>query len=327
MDFTLNNYFDKVYVINMDKDVDRIKHFENEMSKVNTNFIRTPGIIADKQLIREEASFFGKYFAPNSVIGVSYAHKKLWKSIVDNNLNNALIFEDDVKLTDNVSVILPQAINELPPDWDILFLGCLTCCDKLSIYEIFYKIFNTKRKQYSNHLNTGGVYLGAEAYVVSYNGAKKLLNLINKISYSSDFQINILQMQNKIKVFDIIPAVAYQNRLSNISKTVSFSNVPVILNKITENIDINKDCFNDTRTLDWMLSFPLLKLFSKLLTFNLYCIIFFIISFAIPYVAHILIAYLIIDIIYNRFNNLSNYIPLLLSVIIGYLLHKYLIKI
>jgi hypothetical protein len=85
MDFSLNTYFDKIYVINMDADTDRLESITNELDKIHTKFIRMPGIIADKGLRSQEANFFGKYFSPTSAIGISEAHRKIWKTVVEKN--------------------------------------------------------------------------------------------------------------------------------------------------------------------------------------------------------------------------------------------------
>lgn len=317
MDFSLNNYFEKVYVINMDSDKDRLESVTKELNKINTTFTKVPGIIADKSLRKQDGTFFGKYFAPSSAIGISEAHRKIWKLIIEKKYKNALIFEDDVKFTDNISDIIPKAIDELPKDWDILYLGCLTCCDKVTIFEL-PELINPTKKKYSEHLNIGGIYYGAEAYVLSYNGAKKLLDQLPKISHFPDYEISY--NTKNLNIYHLNPVVAFQHS-ENIIKT-HYSNIPVILNNIIFNIRINDQCFNDIRTLDWIMSLPIFRLFSDLLTFNLWCIVFFFVSFLFPSSFHILIIYIIIDIIYNKFKKIYKYIPILLATILGYLIRK-----
>ena len=70
-EFTLNSYVDKVYVINMDADTDRLESVTKELDKVHTKFTRIPGIVADKGLKSQEGNFFAKYFAPTSAVGIS----------------------------------------------------------------------------------------------------------------------------------------------------------------------------------------------------------------------------------------------------------------
>ena len=40
---------------------------------------------------------------------------------------SAAVSEDDVRITESFSEVVPHAMAELPEDWDLLFLGCFTC--------------------------------------------------------------------------------------------------------------------------------------------------------------------------------------------------------
>ena len=315
--FTLNNYFENVYVINMESDKDRLNSVTNEMNKINTKFKRMPGIITDRALRKQEGSIFGKYFAPSTAFGISEAHRKIWKTIIEKDYKNALIFEDDVKFVDNIASILPKAIKELPDDWDIVYLGCLSCCDKVSLFEL-HEIMNPTKKKYSDNLNSGGLYYGTEAYAISYNGAKKILEQIPKINYHLDYEITY--HTKDLKIFHINPPVAYQHS-DGVIKSHN-TNVPVILNDLLKNIKINEKCYNDVRTLDWTLSLPIFRLFSDLLTFNIWCAIFFILAFILPWTAEFLIVYIFIDIIYTKTKNLKKYIPIFVATIFGFLIRK-----
>jgi GR25 family glycosyltransferase involved in LPS biosynthesis len=322
MEFSLNTYFEKVFVINMDTDTKRLESVTNELNKINTKFIRTPGIIADKGLRSQEGTFWGKYFNPSSAFGISQAHHKIWKTVVEKNYSSVLCLEDDINFVDNISDIIPKAMKELPDDWDILYLGCITCCDmdNISIYEKIIEYINPTLKNYSTYLNTGGIFFGTEAYAISNKGARKLLEQIGKINWHVDLDITF--STNNLNSFKIKPSVAYQDG-NNIESQNTFK-IPVILNKLTSNIKINHKCRTTLGNIDWGLSIPLFRFFSDALTFNSWSLLFFLISFIFPILTPALFGYILIDMIYIKFDKLIMYLPIICAVVFGYLLRKIL---
>ena len=321
-EFTLNSYVDKVYVINMDADTDRLESVTKELDKVHTKFTRIPGIVADKGLKSQEGNFFAKYFAPTSAVGISEAHRKVWKTVVEKDYSAALCFEDDIKLITNISDIFPKAIEELPEDWDMLYLGCITCCspDKISLFEEIQEKIKPTLKKYSTHLNTGGLYYGNEAYAISNKGAKKLLEQLDKINWHLDFDITY--NTKNLNSFKIDPPVAYQNSDDSFESN-NTSKAPVILNKFAKNISFNNKCNTNFSNFDWIMSISLFRFFSDALTFNLWSILFFILSFIMPTITPYLFGYLIIDIVYSKFTNLILYLPFVFSITSGYLLSPF----
>ena len=321
MDFSLNTYFDKIYVINMDADTDRLESITNELDNIHTKFIRMPGIIADKALRSQEANFFGKYFSPTSAIGISEAHRKIWKTVIEKNYSSALCFEDDIKLIDNISDIIPKAMKELPDDWDMVYLGCITCCspDKISLIEEIQEKIKPTLKKYSTYLNTGGLYYGNEAYAISNKGAQKLLEQLDKINWHIDFDITYYT--KNLNSFKINPPVAYQN-FNDKHESHNTQKVPVILNKLIKKVKFNNKCETSFSTFNWIMSISLFRFFSDTFTFNLWSLLFFLISFIFPIMTPVLCAYIIIDMIYIKFNKPILYLPIICAIILGFLIKK-----
>jgi GR25 family glycosyltransferase involved in LPS biosynthesis len=59
----------------------------------------------------------------NGVIGGHFSHMLLWNVIWRLDCEEALIFEDDVEFTDGWKDRFELCYNELPPDWDMFYLG------------------------------------------------------------------------------------------------------------------------------------------------------------------------------------------------------------
>ena len=100
-------------------------------------------------------------------IGCWLGHYSIWTEAVSRKLKYSMIFEDDIILAENFNSELNHALKFVPSDFDILFLnsGNNYPHNKRAIINgqafVPYQIRN-----------------GAYGYIVSYNGARKLLNMV-----------------------------------------------------------------------------------------------------------------------------------------------------
>ena len=115
---TLNDYFSKLYVINLDRRRDRYDKVVTEFKKINANVERVSGIDgrtlpnAEKLNIKQRACF-----------GLTSTHYKIIKEAQLKGFENILIFEDDVMFVDDLNQKFNEKIEFLPEDWDLLYLG------------------------------------------------------------------------------------------------------------------------------------------------------------------------------------------------------------
>jgi GR25 family glycosyltransferase involved in LPS biosynthesis len=114
------DFFDKIFIINLDYRKDRLEKCISEFSKyeINSKITRFPAI----QLKYEDGSsdkFLGR-------CGCALSHFEICKIAKKENLKNYLVLEDDLEFNlDKNSLFdnLDKSIKELPEDWDILYLG------------------------------------------------------------------------------------------------------------------------------------------------------------------------------------------------------------
>lgn len=114
---TLNDYFDEIYCINLNKRTDRWEECQKEFNKHNINVNRFNAFNGED---------FSNEVIPNlnaSQIGCLMSHRELIKKIKSKNLKNALILEDDIQFSDDLNEKLPEIMKQLPSDWDMLYLG------------------------------------------------------------------------------------------------------------------------------------------------------------------------------------------------------------
>ncbi len=98
-------------------------------------------------------------------IGVSLSHYYVWKTIVDNNINIALIQEDDSVCHKNTDKYLNRLMNYLPENWDIFLLDFWnhTGDNDLKINKYIWKVNN---------------FALMNCYLINNKGAKKLLKYL-----------------------------------------------------------------------------------------------------------------------------------------------------
>jgi GR25 family glycosyltransferase involved in LPS biosynthesis len=145
----------KAYCINLERRPDRKENAQAQFENYgieNVEFFRATD---------------GRAEAPDGIFitrpewGCSDSHIRIWRDIVQNNHEYALIFEDDVIILPEFNEKLKIIMDELEkfPTWDLVNLGPLS----MRVY----------KKKASEHLDRGGS-LGGHCYMISQAGAQKV---------------------------------------------------------------------------------------------------------------------------------------------------------
>lgn len=131
----MNNFFEKIFVINLDRCADRRLYIEKIMSDSNIKFEFIEAVDGNKLLPNQESwsdwcnsntlkcrkGLPCDYWLPNhGQIGCYLSHVKIWKKIIEEKIESCLILEDDIVLKlENFN----DYSNALPEDWNIFMLG------------------------------------------------------------------------------------------------------------------------------------------------------------------------------------------------------------
>lgn len=214
----MNNYVDNIYLINMDKDVDRLEKVTKECNIVNIKFERFPGVkisnlsqnILDKYIPKETQKY-----GTNGMIGCGLSHLFIWQDAVKKNYKNILVLEDDVYFTDEFNEYLKNVMEEVPNDYDILYLGY-----KDSICE-------APKDCSLNYIYKPHFPLLTHAMIISNKGLKKLLNLIVKIDNHIDWLISYQKQHlniyaSKTKIVNQIWKSSNNSDLNNFPKIINY---------------------------------------------------------------------------------------------------------
>lgn len=135
-DTIFNNFVDKTYVINLERRKDRLEHITKEMRKINVNFNRF-NAIDGKKLSNIKLPDINK-----SIIATVRSHSGVIKDAIKNKYQKIAIFEDDVIFCDDFDKRFKYYLENIPNDWDIMYLGCHfnSCPDPKLIKNNVYKV-------------------------------------------------------------------------------------------------------------------------------------------------------------------------------------------
>ena len=195
-----DNFFDKIYCINLDKRVDKWKDIEQQF-KYNwiNNYTRIPGVEGNAYNLKPD-----KYPHPirgfNGVSGGTMAHLNAYIHAYNDKLNSFLVVEDDCVFHNDFIKLFDQYTNELPVYWDLLYLGGMYEPSKGSLYKI------------SDHMIKVSGMMSTHCYAVRSTILLKLISTFLKdYPYLTDSADGFLcNIQKECETFAFNPPLAWQ---------------------------------------------------------------------------------------------------------------------
>ncbi|MBC7923698.1 MAG: glycosyltransferase family 25 protein [Ferruginibacter sp.] len=196
-------FFDRIVVISLPFRTDRREDVRRRMSRLQLPFTFFEAIHgrsarlspSDERLFSPLAK---RYLSPGS-IGCALSHVRVWQQTVERGGVGCLVLEDDALLPDSFAEDLRRWLPEVPPDFDILFLGSGKTAPgdirrfvSQHVFEPFYP--------------REGMY----AYVVSARGAKNLLTNLFPIHLANggiDTAVGKLVRQRRLRAYHFLPVL------------------------------------------------------------------------------------------------------------------------
>lgn len=205
----------KIFVLHYSKLTERKIHILEQFTKHNITdyeFIE----LYDKDSITDEESkqFTSSYKKP--IMSLFLKHIYAYKQIIEK-YDNALIFEDDVKLCENFMYILKFYINQLPENYDMLFIsdGCNLHIEHNAIISNKY-IY--KKCLYPTNWGGDGATRCTDAYIINKKCALTLCEYINKLNdkiyLPVDWWLNVAARDNNLNVFWAEPTIVTQGSIT-----------------------------------------------------------------------------------------------------------------
>jgi glycosyl transferase family 25 len=205
---TLNDYFEWIVCINLDRRLDRWKKASKIFNNLNLKVERIPAIDGTKEP--------KKYNLKPGELGCLLSHLNVIKIAKNTNKKNVLILEDDVEFCKNTISLFFEYEKELP-NWDWIYLG-----GNHALNNKYMSPFNAPI-QVSDHVYRVREIYSTHSYAIKETIYDDLINIIENTNAPLDVAYS--NLHSKLKTYLFRPPLTWQyNDYSDImEKTIDYS--------------------------------------------------------------------------------------------------------
>jgi GR25 family glycosyltransferase involved in LPS biosynthesis len=200
----------KIFVIHYKKLVERKQSILEQFAKHNITDFEFIDIDRDEIANYNTTIFETGYI--NSQIAISLSHFKAYREIAEK-YDCSLLLEDDVILSDNFSENLTKYMEQLPSDFDMLFLGN-GCNLHIEPYKIKPNQYIYPKCLHPTSWGGMGATRCTDSYIISKQCAIKLCNYLNNLPYKIkepiDWWLNRACRDNNFSVYWAEPTIVTQ---------------------------------------------------------------------------------------------------------------------
>jgi len=171
----INNYFDKIYLLNLHKRKDRLNKSTEKLDRLNIKydiFNGTDGSVIHKLWSKLDNPNFSN---PNYV-GCAISHLSIYQDALHNGYEKILIIEDDNLIHNEIMNIFDSLV---VPEWsDLFYLGYIPLNDDCSMWDYTFGIqgHNFICDKIFKPTNLWGLF----AYGIKYELMREMVNLYNQ---------------------------------------------------------------------------------------------------------------------------------------------------
>jgi GR25 family glycosyltransferase involved in LPS biosynthesis len=245
-----NRFFNKIFIINLKDAKTRLEKVSKEYKKRGIKFdvyeavdgrCKKVSVCKDKQ--REFSKLYGVKFGTKiknpkermPASSLTLSHRLIYIEMIKQGWERILISEDDVWIKNDADKRFAKGIDELPDDWDMLYLGCGGECGLKGIGDNktkTNKYISALRPHYeddwyvsvkedlrspcddctvqSSQLTIPKHAGGTWNFAVSNKGARKLLKILgNNVGKHCDTIYSQAIYEGKIKAYTFDPPIVY----------------------------------------------------------------------------------------------------------------------
>jgi GR25 family glycosyltransferase involved in LPS biosynthesis len=176
----VNDYFDKVIVINLDRRTDRMEKLAPQLEKLDIQYKRFSAVD-------------GKKLDIDPIVAGLRSHLQVMKQIAG---QRVLILEDDAQFVEDFNEKFEKVMQTLPEDWDIFYLGALVPKDVGLI------------RMVNRHWGIQVLTTGSQAYCIN---PSRLEYFISKLEdYNSYIDIGLRDFAKDLKAYITQPNLVVQ---------------------------------------------------------------------------------------------------------------------
>ncbi|QLB42998.1 glycosyltransferase family 25 protein [Mannheimia pernigra] len=212
-----------IFIISL-KDSTRRKEISARLNSLELDFQFFDAVygkaLTQEQLKQIDFEFYPQKYAAKKPltlgeIGCALSHIKMYEHIVANNIPEAIILEDDAIVSLYFKQILKDVLRKVPARREIIFFDH----GKAKVFPIMRNL--VERYRLARYLkpskNSKRSIIRTTAYLITQDGAKKLLKCAYPVRLPSDFLTGLLQMTD-IHAYGVEPACVFGGHISEIDE-------------------------------------------------------------------------------------------------------------
>lgn len=209
--------------------------------------------------LRHATTTFCETTCTPAMVGCAMSHVKVWNLIVERRMPYAVVLEDDVRLSDNVTQVVDEIVSKYLTYMDVVLLGCFAC--DATVQKVWAMFGGSQSTPPLVGMDPSSEFVypvrrfgGTHAYIVTLEGATILLKAIQgHISYHVDFQMSGLG--EDLRIFALKNPVAYQDDW-DASENATLTAFPYLVNHYARRIHTG----GDTATMAYWLNVGMCRL-------------------------------------------------------------------
>lgn len=219
----------KTFIINLAERSDRKNFMQDQLNKLNLNYQFIEAIdgrkLSDDEINKVTLNFADSYLTKGE-IGCALSHLKVYKKMVNENIDIALVLEDDAILANDLSSTLRE-------------INAIDNKQKPNIYLLSRADSFIKNQKISNNIYRIKDASAAHGYIINIKAAKNLISQLHPIRYEADMW-SIFNFFGFAKIYCVHPyliEVAGQEKFSSLEKDRS----PMRKNRNTYRNELKKN--------------------------------------------------------------------------------------
>ncbi|KAF3981174.1 MAG: glycosyltransferase family 25 protein [Methylococcales symbiont of Hymedesmia sp. n. MRB-2018] len=234
-----------IFIINLKKQLNKKQHMEELCEKYNLAVEFIDAVDGRLLSATEINSVYSEEQAMKNLrrpmtkgeIGCALSHKLIYQKMIDDDIETALIFEDDIQF-DNALLSCLAEIDKLPKNWELMLLGHRGSSGYIQAKYSFW--YSKKLNQTHRIRRLAEAAYGSHGYYLNNRGARKLVQCLQLISRPIDHftgvdkYVNSYAVQNPVIVSDeiLVQMSTIHADREEICKRYSFSRPETLSGKL-----------------------------------------------------------------------------------------------
>jgi glycosyl transferase family 25 len=249
-----------IYVINLDKDVQRLHWMEQQLTAHKLEYLRIAAVNGAQIRARHDLVDPRRSHLGAAEIGCLLSHANAWRLIAQADDEHGLVLEDDIHVSDDFGDLL-RSMSLDPKEFCVHKMETLRANVTLTRQPTYTARNRRPHKLETNHGGSG-------AYIINKGTASRLLNYIDLLREAIDTELFDPERRNinNLTIYQWVPAPCIQDFLVGESKCEkSFvSNIGV------DRSDLRFYSVNDRKKYEEFFKFWLRPLYTKLYSARLF---------------------------------------------------------